>query len=696
MPVAIGTAILGASLGGTAILGTTAAAIVGNIVITGALFGASLAMQSLSQQKPRRERQQATLNEAMGPRRFIYGKALVGGTRAFWDARHGMMYQDLLLCSHEIDGIAEYWVGDVKVDTDGGEAGGNVTTLPMSGAIFFERYLGTADQAAATLLRDRFPEVWSADHRLRGIAHVCVVFAGVPEKHRNKVFPQGAYTVLRFVVRGKKLYDPSVGGMDPENPATWLWGDNSSDVILDYLRSSDGYRRSLAQVDMPSFADFHAHCAENVPRKDGTPVGRYRTWGTIGFDEEPQAVLARLSASCDATLYQGPSGQIGIRNSVWTGPLINISTQHIVGAALTQGNDKLDSYNRLKVSYTDPENYYQPTELTPRDDLSSQAAIGVIEETRDLVMVPEFTQAARLQKIMMAKENPIWKGTIATDLMPLDALDAKVVDITYDPVPGGSEPLMNAPCEFTAFSLRGDVSGCDIGFRSVPLSAFSWNAAVEEPPKPATPGAIAHVDEIDPPGEVAAEVERSDISGGISGVAIRLSWAASPRPDVAAEAQYAAAGTEGWLAMVLAADGLSAVTPLLTDGGGYDLRVRFVAGGTDSDWSAVGPITAVADEVVTGPPTGFVANGGTGQAMLAWTAPADANIGAVRIYRAPSGMPFGSATVVVTVSLGPNQPFDMTDGGLVAGSYDYWARALNRSGLGDVASTAGPMTATVS
>ena len=697
MAETIGLALLGSSLGGTVLFGsTTAATVVGSVVLTGALVGVSYATQTLTQQKPKRERQQATLNEAMGPRRFVYGKALVGGTRAFWDARGGMMFQCIMLAGHEIDGIAEYWIGDQLVTTDGGEAGGNVTTVPMNGAIFFERYFGTAGQTAALLLNTNFPEVWTANHRLRGIAHVCVVFKGVPEKHQNKVFPQGAHTVLRFVVRGKKIYDPSLGWMDPENPAAWLWGDNSGDVILDYLRDPNGYRRSLAQIDMPAFADFHAHCAENVPRKDGSPVGRYRTWGTIGFDEEPQAVLARLCASCDATLYQGPSGKIGIRNSVWTGPLINISTRHITGAALTQGNDKLDSYNRLKVSYTDPDNYYQPTELTPRDDLSSQAAIGVIEETRDLVMVPEWTQAARLQKIMMAKENPIWKGSIATDLMPLDALDAKAVDITFDPVPGGAEPLMNAPCEFTSFALRGDVSGCDIGFRSVPASAFTWNAAVEEPPRPVTPASIVQVNAIDAPASVVATIERPALSSSINGVAIRLSWAASSRSDVTPEAQYSATGMGDWIAMSLAGDGLSAVTPLLSDGGSYDLRVRFVAGGTSSDWSAVGPVTAIADAVLTGPPTGFVANGGSGQVMLAWTAPGDTNLAAVRIYRAFAGSGFGSALVVATVNLAPNQSFDMIDGSLPAASYDYWARALNRSGLGDVSSTAGPVTAAVS
>ncbi len=691
MPAVIGVAVL-TSVGATTLAASaTASYIVGSIIITGALVGVSYATQTLTRAKPQRERQQATLNEAMGPRRFIYGQAMVAGTRAFWEARDGMMYQCLLLAGHEIDGIAEYWIGDRRVNTDGGEAGGNVTDYPMINAVYYERYFGTATQAVASVLHDRFPEVWTAEHRLRGIAHVCVVFAGVKEKIRQTVFPQGAYTQLRFVVRGKKLYDPSLGWMDPENPATWAWGDNSNDVILDYLRSRDGYKRPLAQIDMPSFQDFHARCGEIVYRRDGTPTLRYRTWGTISFDEEPQAALARLCASCDATLYQGPSGKIGIRDGAWTGPLISIPTQHITGVALSQGNDKLDSYNRLKVSYTDPDNYYQPTELTARDDFPSQAAIGVIEETRDFVMVPEWTQAARLAKIAMARENPDWKGSLATDLMPLDALGEKAVQVSFDPL-GEGDPLMDAPCMLAGFTLRGDLSGCDLSFASVPASAWTWEPDDEEPPRPITPQVIDRVDVVDAPTDLVTGLLRDP------GIRIALSWGEPTRGDLTAEAEYSVAGAGLWLPISVSSDGVSAVTPQLADGGSYDLRVRWVAGsgGNASDWSEAGPLLAVADNVITGPPTGFVANGGVGQVLLAWTAPGQSNLRAVRIYRASAGAPFSSAVAIVTINLSPNQAFDMTDSGLSSGSYDYWARALNASGIGDATSTTGPVTATAS
>ncbi len=367
-------------------------------------------------------------------------------------------------------------------------------------------------------------------------------------------------------------------------------------------------------------------------------------------------------------------------------------------ASLTQGNDKLDSFNRLKVSYTDPENYYQPTEMTARDDVASQAAIGLLEETRDLVMVPEFTQAARLAKIIMARDNPIWKGTLSTDLMPLDTLGEKAVDITFDPLGDGEDPLLNAPCAIDAFTLKGDASGCELGFRSVPSSAWQWNAALEEPPKPATPADISLQQGIDAPAGLDVEIDRQSVTGDVIGVRLGLRWTAPARGDLLAEAQFCTAGSGAWQPMSLVAGANLAWTPILSDGGSYDMRVRFVAGlgSFASGWSQIGPTTAVADDVITGAPTGFVANGGSGSAMLAWTSPGDGNLRAVRVYRAASGSPFGSASVVATINLSPNQSFDMTDSGLAAGDYDYWVRALNASGLGDASSTAGPVSASVS
>lgn len=670
------------------------ATIIGSIALAGASIGAQYLLAS-SQKAPRQEAIQAVLNQSMALRRRIYGKALVGGVRNFWEARNGDMTQSILLCSGRIDAIEAYFIGDGQVGTTLGADGGFVTSFPFINKVYFEPHLGFDSQTASAILLERYPDVWTADHRLDGVSYCVVVFLAVGEKERNTVYPQGANTSLRFLVRGARVYRFGTD-QDIADPGTWTWSDNPADCIMDYIRHADGMRQPLSRIDVPSFLDFASLCYETVARKDASTESRYRLWGVYEFGEEPNAILARMCATCDARLYQGPTGLIGIRGGQWVSPLVNIPTSGIVKASLTQGNDKLDSYNRIKVSYTEPEAFFQTTEIQSRDDLPSQAAIGVIDQALDLQMVPSFSQAARLAKIKMARDNPLWRGTLGTHVSAIDALTDQIVSISYDPFPEeGEDPFMEVSADLTAFALRGDGLGCELGFSSLTADAYDWNPDTEEPPRPVTPAAINKINTIDAPTGLAASVDNTGLSGGVSGAQIVLIWTASPRPIVVPEAQFAVAGSGAWQPMAVAFGATSATTPILTDGGSFDLRVRFVLGGTSSAWSTTGPVDAVADPTLTGPPTGFVANGGAGSVMLAWTAPNSANVFAVRLYRAATGVPFSSAAIITTINLAPNQAFDMVDSGLSAGGYDYWVRALNRSGLGDATSTAGPATATV-
>lgn len=694
MAPAIGAAVLSAlAIEASA----TTAAVVGSLILTGASIGLNYAISGLSgqQKKPQRsESQQAVLNQAMGPRVRAYGYTMLGGTRAFWDARNGELYQLIMLASDRIDGIHEFWIGDTMVTTSDGGIGGNVTSGPMAGKVFYEVRLGDAEQPAMQTLLDRYPDVWTPQHKLNGIACVLVVFAGVPQRQFSNVYPQGYNTSLRFVVRGARVWDP-MSAQDPENWATWTFSELASDCILDFLRHPDGMRIPLSRVDVPSWQDFHALCAEQVARKDDSTEARYRLWGAYALNEAPKDVLARMCAACDGQLVQGASGKIGIRGGKWSAPLVNIPTEHIVTAQLAQGNDRLDTYNRLKVSYTDPDNYYQQTEMQARDDLASQTRIGVIDETLDLAMVPSWTQAARLAKIAMAKANPIWKGSLGTSFGGgLAALGEETVQITYAPVPG-LDPIMNAPCLLTSFSVRGDLSGCDVGFVSIPASAYDWDPAGEEPPRPVTPQAIAQQDAVTAPEGVVSGLEISNISGGVPGVVGTLAWTAPTRTDVQSEAQYklSTADDTGWLGMTIGPDGVSARTPLLTDGQAYDFRVRFTTSGAQSDWTSAASQTAVTDPTAPGAPTSLVANGGSGQAIIAWTAPNSANFARSRLYRGGASATFGTASLIATIEGSPNQSFDMTDSGLAPGDYRYFVTAENRSG---VASTpAGPAAATV-
>jgi hypothetical protein len=691
MVAVIGAAVL-TGLGASAATAATFGGTVGSVLLAGAAYGIN-ALLGPKPQEQKREATQATLNQSMGVRRRVYGKAMVSGTRAFWDARNGNLYQAIVLASGRIESIEEFWVGDKVVSTSLGSAGGIVAESPWTGTLTYETHLGLATETASAILTGAYPGEWTSAHRGDGLAYVVVEFQGVSEKLRNKIWPQGANTVLRFVIKGARVWDTSIEEQDGDDESTWTWSESPAHCILDYIRHQDGMRQPLSKIDVASFTALHATCIESVSRKDDSTEARYRLWGSYELNEEPKEVLARMCATCDATLVQGPTGLIGIRGGKWTSPLVNIPTDIIVKGKLTQGNNRLSKYNRLKVTYTDPDNYWQATELQARDNAASQAAIGVIDEMLDLSMVPSWTQAARLAKIRMEKENPIWKGTVGCHLGAIAALGQETIDLDWKPGPN-SASLLDGPCALTSLSVRGDASGVDLGFVSFAPEIYDWDEDAEEPPRPVIPAVLAGSGAIPTPAGVSAETELPTISGGTVGIIAVVEWTAPTRIDLETEAQYSIEGDDMWVPMTIRADGLSAESALLIDGEDYDIRVRHFSGGSFSDWVDAGPIEARSDTVPPDPPVGFVANGGVGQTLVAWTAPNSANYYATRIYRHTTTT-FADATLIDTRLGAPNMAGDLADAGLTAGTYYYWARAINRAGVGDASSTAGPMTSTV-
>lgn len=269
--------------------------------------------------------------------------------------------------------------------------------------------------------------------------------------------------------------------------------------------------------------------------------------------------------------------------------------------------------------------------------------------------------------------------------------------IVFDPLSDADVgSMMDTPCTLTAFELDAAMTGCTLGFTSVSPEAYAWNAATEEPPRPALLNATEPVNIVPTPSDVAVDPSRRAVSGGATAVWGVLSWDAAARTDLTPQAQFRVTGGQDadWQPMGVRSDSLSAEAGPLTDGQTYDFRVGWVAGSAPSNWSSIVTLAAIADNTAPSPPSGFVVNGGAGKATGAFTTPNSSNFGSAVIYRG-TGTDFAAATAIRTLYGSPSQAFDFSDDGLSAGTFRYWVQARNRSGFGDALSTAGPITVTV-
>jgi len=589
---AVGAFIAQMAVGAGIATGITSATVIGTIGAT-IVFGAGAwALSSLLMPRPRNPNRgadaQSVVNQALGPRIRVYGRAKIGGTRAFFDSKDGQLYQIIMLAAHLIDAIEEYWVSDKLVTVNFAQSGAAMTypfTLgsATSKVRFRDVRMGGSNQSHSVVLAGIFPQ-WTDAHRLRGIAYVLVQFVDTGPEDFQTIFPQGHNTPIRCVIRGARVYDPRDPDMplndDWVSPVFWEWSDNPALCILDYIRCPDGMNKPASRIDFASFANFAWLCDEPVPLKAGGTEKRYRLGGTIALTEDPVDVLQRMLATCDGQLYQTSQGKIAIRGGKWEAPTVTIDANSIIGIDLAEGNDAFSAFNELKVVYTSPLHDYQPQETVPWVDTAEQAAHGQIVEDYVLDMVQSPSQARRLAKIYMHKQNPALQGSIVTNLAGLNALGEATVDCVI--------PELMVAMSFltTGFSLRSDLTGCEIGISSIGAAAYDWDPATEEGDNPPPPQDTAP----DPTLPVPEGLTLS-IDGGDHVVA----QVDDPgREDLTLEAQIKAGAGGTYTAMTVDPE-----TPLravsagtVSSGTTYYVRARWVRDGFLSAWTAEQSVTA--------------------------------------------------------------------------------------------------------
>jgi hypothetical protein len=460
--MAIFTAITG-FIAATFSISLVAAGVVTNLVIGAALSGLSMLLgpkppKLTAQPTPQAS---ATVNQSIGPRIRGYGRAKLGGTRAFWDSRNGALSQIVMAHSGKVDAFEQFFVGDLAVEV----VGGVVQTQPVKDYVTIIDLNGADDQVALPNMIGTWPDVWTEEHRLRGIAGWYVAFQSPTAEQFQRIFPESFNTPIRCVCRLSEVFDPRTSATG--------WSDNPALCILDYLTHPDGYRRSLDDIDVASFAAFANVCDESVALAAGGSEKRYRLWGIYQLNEDPQDVLFRMRASCDAEFYQTPAGKIAIRGGKWDIPTVTVEARDIIGHRMEQGNNRFSAFNELKILYTSPLHDYQTMEAPTWVDFADQAERGVIVDDLALDMVPSATQARRLAKIHIAKSNPRWRGVIVTNLNGLNALGERIIRVVIP------ELQIDDAFHVARFSIAPDLTSVEISIAEIGEAAYTWSTAEE-------------------------------------------------------------------------------------------------------------------------------------------------------------------------------------------------------------------------
>lgn len=676
--------------------GVTGAALgIGVTLLTGVIgIGISLGLSALSaaifkpdQNIPKPEDIQTSVRNPTAARVRHYGRVKISGPWAFGESKAGNFHKVIALGTGQLDAIEEYFVDDKIVTLDGS---GDVQTVPwLNGGnekIRIQARLGLPTETHYSQLTTVFPE-WDSDHRGDGVSSLYAIQRATSQETYMERFPGGINTLYRVVARASKVYNPIT--------ATTVWTDNAAAIMRDYITHADGMRLPASLVNTPQAAAGWLAaaniCAQDVALKAGGTEDRYRIWGSYRLDERPADVIGRMLSCADARLVPTPDGGLTVEVGEWVEPTVTIDADTIVGfSELSRGRDVMTTANIIRATYTSPIHDYQTTDADQWIDDADVALRGEIANETSFMLSPSHGQTRRLMKLAAYRANPNWVGSFQCNLKGLAAFGKRFVRVTY--------PLFGIDEVFEVTDFRFDIgeggilTGVTLQVSSMPEEAYEWDAATEEGTGPVYEETI--VDNTVPvPTGFNFSYDRITVGGSLVPYGILL-FDAAPSESLRVEGRYKLTSASEWNVVAVAEGATEAQTNALSDGATYEAQVRHVTlTGRIGAWTASDTITPVADEVAPSVVTGVSKTGGVGIVDINWTSPNSANYVAANIRRNTVNTE-GSAVLVRTEYGAPSAADTWQDSALAAGTYYYWIKARNASGVESASVATGSVVVT--
>ena len=395
---------------------------------------------------------------ANGPIPVIYGKRKVGGTLAFLESSgttNEYLYMVIALCEGQVESCEKIWVDDKQVTWSGTLTHGTERTVGSGDSNFYKDsdskitvtwYDGRDDQTYNTTVGAL--SSWTSNHRLRGISYLALkfkwnedCFMGIPSVHAE--------------IKGRKVYNANLDGTKTggsgshreDTASTWEWSDNPVWCTLDYMRNSRfglGVANSYFDGD---YADWQT--ASDVCDADVTPYG-----SASAIDLLDMNYVLDTKKKCIDNLKEMVSGFRGYLNyangeykviAETTGSAsISLTEDNIIGGIKVNSLDKNSRYNRVIVTFINPNKNYQSDEaqwppiddsgLTSADQHSTMKTAdgGFLLEGRfDYPSITSPYQAQEIAEIICRRSRNNLNVSLRCDATGLDLMVGELVNITH-------------------------------------------------------------------------------------------------------------------------------------------------------------------------------------------------------------------------------------------------------------------------
>ena len=395
---------------------------------------------------------------------IIYGTRRVGGIITFAETSgtdNQYLYMALVLGEGEIDDITEIYINDRLVTWSADLADNTQVTVNSSDANYYkapdpdssaeslitvEPHFGSDSQTASSLLSTL--SSWGSNHRLRGLAYLALRF-----KWNSDAF--GSLPTINAVVKGKKVYNPNLdstktggsGTHREDTSSTWEYSDNPVYQLLDYLRNTR-FGMGIANSYFDSnFAEWQT--AGDVCDADITPYTGASTIdlmdSNIVVDTSRKAIenVKEFLKGCRGILNY-TAGAYKILVETTGSATISLTEDNIIGGIQISSKNKNSRYNRVIVSYINPNKNYQSDEVQfpPVDETGLASADqhatllaedgGILLEGRfDFSMFTNPYQAQEMAEIILRRSRSSLDVSITADGTATDLQIGDIVNITH-------------------------------------------------------------------------------------------------------------------------------------------------------------------------------------------------------------------------------------------------------------------------
>ena len=388
----------------------------------------------------------------------IYGTRKVGGTLAFLETSgtdNQYLYMALILGEGEINDITQIFVNDNQVTWSGDLADNTERTVGSGDSNYYKNsaslitvrpHYGADDQSACSLLSTLTS--WTSNHRLRGVAYLSLRF-----EWNSDAF--GSIPTVQAIVQGKKVYNPNLDGTKTggtgshreDTSSTWEYSDNPIYQLLDYLRN-DRYGMGIANSYFDSnYADFQTAgdvCDANItPFSGADQIDLIDSHAVIDTSQKIIDNTKKFLTGSRAFLnYHAGKYQVTVETS--GSASITLTEDNIIGGIGVSSKDKNERYNRVIVTFINPDKNYQVDEAQfPPVDETGQATAdqhatmktadgGILLEGRfDMPSIANPYQAQEMAEIILRRSRSSLDVSLTADANAMELVVGDIVNITH-------------------------------------------------------------------------------------------------------------------------------------------------------------------------------------------------------------------------------------------------------------------------